>query len=51
MNGYQGVSQEKKNYVLCMNWEITCCWGSGYTASPSLGSVGDQGTTPLKNLQ
>ena len=41
--GFQGVSQEGKASVFCMNWKIKCNWGSGGLVSPSVGLMGDQG--------
>ena len=49
---YQGVSQEgKKFYILhkLVNKRQLAVWGG--IASPSLGSLGDQGAKPLQNVQ
>ena len=47
----QGVSQEGKNPVICMNWEIKCNWGCGEHCEPFSRIIGEHGGKPLEHLQ
>ena len=47
----RALARKEKNSAFCMNWGVKRSWGYGHTVSSSVGSVGDQGAKPLKNLQ
>ena len=40
---FRVLARKGKNYMLCVNWEIKCNWGSERTVSPSMGSGGPGG--------
>ena len=50
-----GVSQEGKKFCVLHELGNKMQWGrgggSGCIVSPSMGSVGEQGTKPLKNIK
>ena len=41
---WKNMLTQTTNSLFCMNWEIKCNWGSVDTTSPSVDSLGGQGT-------